>query len=57
MCLSYDDVRCMTNESSAHLRQQRWRVARGFDQPERRFMAKRIQFNAKQPTSSHEFDP
>ncbi|VEL14438.1 unnamed protein product [Protopolystoma xenopodis] len=48
---SSDDARDITNECSVRLRQQRWRVARGFHQSER------IPYNAEQPTSSDEFDP
>ncbi|VEL32935.1 unnamed protein product [Protopolystoma xenopodis] len=42
----------MTNESSARLRPKRWSMSRELHQPECRIKAKRLQYNANQPTSS-----
>ncbi|VEL16449.1 unnamed protein product [Protopolystoma xenopodis] len=44
----------MMDESSARFHPKRWRTSRGLRQPERRNKAKRLQYNAIQPSSSGE---
>ncbi|VEL34965.1 unnamed protein product [Protopolystoma xenopodis] len=55
---SYDDVSScgMTKEGSARLRPRRYRMSRRLQQPGRRIKAKRLQYNADEPTSCGEID-
>ncbi|VEL19912.1 unnamed protein product [Protopolystoma xenopodis] len=56
MTPSSDDVHHLMDESSARLHPKRGRKSRGLRQPERRIKAKRLQYNAIQPSSCGDMD-